>query len=129
MEEKGRGGKGEGEKKKKESMPRNELIIYEGAMCCSTGVCGPEPDQELIALNETIKKLQGEYNGQLNIIRASLAFNSLMFFTNKEVFQMVKDNGQEILPITAINGEIVARQKYLKYDEIKKLLEEKIAHD
>ena len=74
-------------------MPRNELIIYEGAMCCSTGVCGPEPDQELIALNETIKKLQGEYNGQLNIIRASLAFNSLMFFTNKEVFQMVKDNG------------------------------------
>ena len=109
-------------------MPRNELIIYEGAMCCSTGVCGPEPDQELIALNETNKKLQGEYNGQLNIIRASLAFNSLLFFTNKEVFQMVKDNGQEILPITAINGEIVARQKYLKYDEIKKLLEEKIAH-
>lgn len=110
-------------------MPRNELIIYEGAMCCSTGVCGPEPDQELIGLNETIKKLQVEYNGQLNIIRASLAFNSLMFFTNKEVFQMVKDNGQEILPITAINGEIVARHKYLKYDEIKKLLEEKIAHD
>ena len=110
-------------------MPKNELIIYEGAMCCSTGVCGPEPDQELIALNETIKKLHVEYNGQLNIIRASLAFNSLMFFTNKEVFQMVKDNGQEILPITAINGEIVARQKYLKYDEIKKLLEEKIAHD
>ena len=110
-------------------MPQNELIIYEGAMCCSTGVCGPEPDQELIALNETIKKLQVDYNGRLNIIRASLAFNSLMFFTNKEVFQMVKDNGQEILPITAINGEIVARQKYLKYDEIKKLLEEKIAHD
>ncbi len=110
-------------------MPRNELIIYEGAMCCSTGVCGPEPDQELIALNETIKKLQSDYNGRLNIIRASLAFNSLMFFTNKEVFQMVKDNGQEILPITAINGEIVARKKYLKYDEIKKLLEEKIAHD
>ena len=110
-------------------MPRNELIIYEGAMCCSTGVCGPEPDQELIALNETIKKLQGEYNGQLDIIRASLAFNSLMFFTNKEVLQLVKDNGQEILPITAINGEIVARQKYLKYDEIKILLAERIEHE
>lgn len=110
-------------------MPRNELIIYEGAMCCATGVCGPEPDQELIALNETIKKLQGDYNGQLNIIRASLAFNSLMFFTNKEVFQMVRESGRSILPITAINGEIVAKERYLKYDEIKKLLEEKIAHD
>jgi hypothetical protein len=110
-------------------MRKNELIIYEGAMCCSTGVCGPEPDRELIEFNETVKKLQSQYNGQLNIIRASLAFNSLMFLANKEVFQMVKDNGQGILPITAINGEIVARQKYLKYEEIKKLLEEKIAHD
>jgi hypothetical protein len=110
-------------------MRKNELIIYEGAMCCSTGVCGPEPDQALIAWNETIKKLQSQYNGQLNIIRASLAFNSLMFFANKEVFQLVKDNGGTILPITAINGEIVARQRYLKYDEIKKLLEERIAND
>lgn len=110
-------------------MGKNELIIYEGAMCCSTGVCGPEPDQELIALNETIKKLQSQYNGRLNIIRASLAFDSFMFFANKEVFQLVRDNGQGILPITAINGEIVAKQKYLKYDELKKLLEEKIAND
>ena len=29
-------------------MSGNNLIIYEGAMCCSTGVCGPEPDKELI---------------------------------------------------------------------------------
>ncbi len=110
-------------------MPKNELLIYEGAMCCSTGVCGPEPDKELIALNETIKKLREDYNGELNIIRASLAFNSLMFFSNKEIFQMVKENGQAILPITTINGKIVARQRYLKYDEIKKLLEETVSHD
>jgi len=110
-------------------MRKNELIIYEGAMCCSTGVCGPEPDQELIAFNETLKKLQGQYNGQLNITRASLAFNSLMFFANKEIFQIVKENGQTILPITTINGKIVAMQRYLKYDEIKKLLEEKISND
>jgi hypothetical protein len=107
-------------------MKKNELIIYEGAMCCSTGVCGPEPDQELIAFNETVKKLQSQYNGQLNIIRASLAFNSLMFFSNKEIFQLVKENGQGILPITTVNGEIVARQRYLKYDEFKKILEDSI---
>ena len=110
-------------------MRKNELIIYEGAMCCSTGVCGPEPDRELIEFNETVKKLQNQYDGQLNIIRASLAFNSLLFFTNKEIFQMVKDNGQEILPITAINGEIVAKQKYLKYDELKEILEKRTEHD
>ncbi|MCX5835101.1 MAG: arsenite efflux transporter metallochaperone ArsD [Deltaproteobacteria bacterium] len=110
-------------------MGKNELIIYEGAMCCSTGVCGPEPDRELIEFNETVKKFQSQYNGQLNIIRASLAFNSLMFFANKEVFQMVRENGGAILPITAINGEIVAKKRYLKYDELKKNLEERMIHD
>ena len=59
-------------------MPRNELIIYEGAMCCATGVCGPEPDRELIEFNETMK-LTAEYNG-LKIMRASLVFNRLLFY-------------------------------------------------
>ena len=109
-------------------MPHNELIIYEGAMCCSTGVCGPEPDKELIEFSETIKKLPDEFKG-LKVTRAGLAFNPLLFSMNREVLQLIKENGQGILPITAINGEIVARQRYLKYDELKKILAEKVNHD
>ncbi len=109
-------------------MQRNELIIYEGAMCCSTGVCGPEPDRELIEFSETIKKLPAEFEG-LKITRAGLAFNPLLFSMNKDVLQLVKENGRGVLPITTINGEIVARQRYLKYDELKKILAEKINHD
>ncbi len=109
-------------------MQRNELIIYEGAMCCSTGVCGPEPDRELIEFSETIKKLPAEFEG-LKITRAGLAFNPLLFSMNKDVLQLIKENGQGVLPITTINGEIVARQRYLKYDELKKILAEKMNHD
>ena len=109
-------------------MPRNELIIYEGAMCCSTGVCGPEPDKELIEFSETIKKLPAEFEG-LKVTRAGLAFNPLLFSTNKEVIRLLKESGQGILPITTINGEIVAKQRYLKYDEFKKILTERIHHD
>ena len=109
-------------------MPRNELIIYEGAMCCSTGVCGPEPDRELMEFSETIKKLASEFEG-LKITRAGLAFNPLLFSMNREVLQLVKENGQGILPITTINGEIIARQRYLKYDELKKILVERMTHD
>ncbi len=110
-------------------MQKNELIIYEGAMCCSTGVCGPEPDRQLIEFSETIKKLQAIYNGQLRIIRASLTFNTLMFMANKDVFQIVKENGQEILPVTTLNGEIIARQKYLKFEELKDILARRIGND
>ena len=48
---------------------------------------------------------------------------------NREVLQLIKENGQGILPITTINGEIVARQRYLKHDELKKILAERMNHD
>jgi hypothetical protein len=104
-------------------MSNQELTIYEGAMCCATGVCGPEPDRELIEFNETLKRLTGEYNGNLKIMRASLVFNSLLFFANPEIARLVKENGPAILPITTVNGSIVARQKYMTYDQIKDVLE------
>lgn len=98
-----------------------ELIIYEGAMCCSTGLCGPEPDKELINLNETIKRLQ-EKNKGLVVKRASLSFNIDMFLENKEIFQLVKDNGPSVLPIMTYDGQIISKQKYLSYDELKEII-------
>ena len=50
-------------------MAKINLVIYEGAMCCSTGVCGPEPNKELIELNEALKRLQKEFK-ELNAVRA-----------------------------------------------------------
>ena len=32
--------------------------IYEPSLCCSTGVCGPEPDNSLINLQNTINSLK-----------------------------------------------------------------------
>ena len=106
-------------------MAKNDLIVYEGAMCCSTGVCGPEPDMNLIAFNETLKRLQNEYGKNLTIMRASLTFNSLIFLAHPEITRLVKENGPGILPITTINGEIIAGQKYLPYEELKAAIEEK----
>ncbi len=103
-------------------MAKINLIIYEGAMCCPTGVCGPEPNKELIEFNETLKKLRNEFK-ELNAIRASISFNLNMFLENNEISQMVKEKGSSILPITTINGKIIAKQKYLKYAELKKEIE------
>ena len=106
-------------------MSENNLIIYEGAMCCSTGICGPEPDKELIEFNETLKKINEEF-GDVKIIRASLSVDIKMFLENKEIFQLVKENGQEILPITTINGKVVAMMKYPKLGELKEELAKNI---
>ncbi len=102
-------------------MTKNVLIIYEGAMCCSTGVCGPEPDKELIEFNESLKKLRMEFM-DIEIIRANISFNINMFLENMEISQLVKENGQDILPIITLNGKIASKQKYLNYDELKTIL-------
>jgi hypothetical protein len=107
-------------------MEKNELIIYEGAMCCSTGVCGPEPDQSLIAFNDTVKRLQNDYGNRLTIMRASLTFNTLIFLSHPEIARLVKEDGPQVLPITTLNGEIIARQEYLSSAELKAVIEERM---
>lgn len=102
-------------------MDKKELIIFEGALCCSTGICGPNPDKELIEINEAVKKLGVEYP-ELKITRASLSFNAQLFLQNKEVREIVKSNGPSILPITVIDGKVIMKQKYPKYAELKEML-------
>ncbi|MBL7170090.1 MAG: arsenite efflux transporter metallochaperone ArsD [Candidatus Aenigmarchaeota archaeon] len=103
-------------------MAKIDLIIFESAMCCSTGVCGPEPNKTLVEFNETVKKLQKDFNG-LNIMRANMTFNIDMFLENKDIFQIIKEKGPEVLPITVINGKVIAKQEYPRYDELKREIE------
>jgi len=103
-------------------MVENELVIFEGPMCCSTGICGPEPDKVLIELNESLKRLQREFP-DLKIVRASMSSNAQMFLENDEVLGLVKKDGPGTLPITVVNGRIVSKQVYMKHDEMKEAIE------
>lgn len=103
-------------------MSKKELIIYEGVMCCSSGVCGPEPDKKLIDFNNALRKLKNDE--ELNVVRASLSHDLAMFLDNKEIFQIVKENGPSVLPIVTLNGKIVSKRNYLTYEEIKQMLKD-----
>ena len=60
----------------------------------------------------------------VSVVRGSLSFNVNMFLEKNEIIELVKEQGPEVLPITTINGSIVAKQRYLSYEELKKALEE-----
>lgn len=38
----------------------SNIEIFEPAMCCSTGVCGPGVDKELLRITAFINQLEGE---------------------------------------------------------------------
>jgi Arsenical resistance operon protein ArsD len=98
-----------------------KLIIYEGMLCCSTGICGPEPNKALIQLTEDVKRLHAEFP-DANIIRASMSFNAQAYLEEPEVLKLVKADGTDVLPITTLNGKILVKQRYLTYDEMRTAL-------
>jgi len=97
------------------------LIIYEGMLCCSTGICGPEPNKALIQLTEDVKRLQAEFPDE-KIIRASMSFNAQAYLEEPEVLKLVKANGTDVLPITVLNGKILVRERYMTYEEMRTAL-------
>lgn len=106
-------------------MREMKLEIYEPAMCCPSGVCGPEPDKELIRFNSDLEKLRKEYD-ELKVTRASLSFDANTFLQNKTIFELVKGNGAGVLPVTMLDGEIVVQQRYPKYEELKALVRARV---
>jgi len=98
-----------------------KLIIYEGMLCCSTGICGPEPNKALIQLTDDVKRLQAEFPDE-KIIRASLSFNAQAYLEEPEVLKLVKENGTDVLPITVLNGKILLKKRYMTYEEMRTAL-------
>jgi hypothetical protein len=96
-----------------------KMIIFEPAMCCSTGVCGPSVDPELLRLSTVINNLKK--NGVL-IERYNLSGNPQIFVDNAEINRMLNTNGVEILPVTMVDGKVVKIKAYPTDEEICKHL-------
>lgn len=90
-----------------------KIEIFDPAMCCSTGVCGPSVDTELLRVATVIDNLNKQ---GANITRYNLSSNPQAFILNENVNKLLmKDN--DILPITIVDGEIVKTKYHLTNDE------------
>ncbi|MFC7186734.1 arsenite efflux transporter metallochaperone ArsD [Halorubrum yunnanense] len=94
-----------------------ELTLYEEAMCCSTGVCGPDPDDELVAVSAALDQLEDAFD-DLEVNRANMQHNIDQFLETQRIYDRVQENGPSVLPITVVDEEIVAEGEYLSYDEL-----------
>ncbi len=93
-----------------------KMKVYEEPMCCSSGVCGPDVDDELVEFSDTIKKLEKE---GVKVERNAMNHNPLAFQQNKSVLNMVNNEGTNNLPITELNGKVVKLGEYPSLEELK----------
>ncbi|WP_315122371.1 arsenite efflux transporter metallochaperone ArsD [uncultured Clostridium sp.] len=97
-----------------------KMIIFDPAMCCSTGVCGPGVDPELLRVSTVLNNLQ---NKGIVIERHNLTSNPQAFVDNKVINKLLNTEGVDILPVTIVNGEVVKIKSYPTNEEFCALLE------
>ncbi len=106
--------------KSKERYFMVKMIIFEPAMCCSTGLCGPVIDVELLRISTAISNLQ--ING-VKVERYNLNSNPQAFADNIVISEILNRDGVDALPVTIVDGKVVKTKKYPTNDELLKLLD------
>lgn len=83
--------------------------IYDKAMCCSTGVCGPEVDPVLPRFAADLQWLQAQGH---TVLRFNLSQDPAEYVKHEVVKQLLADEGVECLPLVIVDDRVVSRSEY-----------------
>ncbi|MDD7767018.1 MULTISPECIES: arsenite efflux transporter metallochaperone ArsD [Anaerococcus] len=100
-----------------------KIRIYEPAMCCSTGVCGVSVDPELLRMSSLVEKLDKK---GIDIKRFNLSSAPQEFIENKKVNEILNQKGEDVLPLTIVDDEIIKSGAYPSNEEFEEILSIKI---
>ena len=96
-----------------------KVEIYDPAMCCSSGLCGPAIDPVLVKMNDAIIALKQQ---GVEVERYNLAQQTKLYMENKTVADLLHKNGKKVLPIVFVNGEVFRTGEYSPYEDLCKAL-------
>ncbi len=97
-----------------------KMVIYDPAMCCSTGVCGPSVDKNLLRVSTAINRLSKK---NVEVIRHNLKDEPQLYAENDKVSKLLNEEGVDVLPITMVDDEVVKTREYPTNDEIVEFLD------
>ena len=98
--------------------------VYDPALCCSSGVCGPSPDEALIAFAGVLELVKKE---GVEVKRFNLAQEPMAFANKPEVKAVLEKDGEDGLPLLFLDGELYFRGAYPSGDQLRKVLGLKVA--
>jgi SAM-dependent methyltransferase len=93
--------------------------LFEPAMCCQTGVCGPSVDQALIDVREDLRWAQAQ---GATVARHNLSSDPDAFVANAKVTGLLAAFGEKALPALLIDGAIAMHGRYPSREELSRLL-------
>lgn len=87
----------------------SKIQVFDPALCCSTGVCGVDIDQQLLAFSADVD--WAKQNGA-QIERFNLAQQPMAFADNPIVKTFLERAGSESLPLILVDGETALAGRY-----------------
>ncbi|MCM3587413.1 arsenite efflux transporter metallochaperone ArsD [Mesobacillus maritimus] len=93
----------------------NIVEIFDPALCCPTGVCGPSVDPELTRMASAVFLLEKKGH---DITRYNLATDPAKFAENEAVNKVLHEKGPDALPMTVLNGEVVKTGAYPSNEQL-----------
>lgn len=85
------------------------IRVFEPALCCNTGVCGPELDESLVRFTADLDHLKAE---GVDISRHNLANDPTAFANNPVVVNFLQVAGSAGLPLVLVDDVTVATGRY-----------------
>lgn len=79
------------------------IEVFDPAMCCSTGVCGPSVDPELARFEADLRWLGAR---GAEVVRYNLAQEPGAFANRPVIAALMASGGEDVLPIVLIDGAV-----------------------
>jgi len=92
-----------------------DVEVFDPAMCCATGVCGPSVDPALARFESDLRWL-GDQGA--TVTRRNLAQEPGAFVTNPLVAAMLASGGEEALPIVLVDGKLRSSGTWLSRTDL-----------
>ena len=83
--------------------------VFDPAMCCSSGVCGPSVNPDLVRFAADLDRLA---TGGVSVERFNLAQQPEAFVAHADVTQALRERGESALPVILIDGRKVIEGAY-----------------
>ncbi len=91
------------------------FTVYDPPMCCSTGVCGADVDQQLVDFAADLDWLKSQ---GAEIRRINLSQEPMEFVSNPEIKALMDTSGSDGLPAIMVAGEVVSTARFPSRNEL-----------
>ncbi|WP_410874794.1 arsenite efflux transporter metallochaperone ArsD [Nocardia sp. A7] len=93
----------------------SKIEVFEPALCCNTGVCGPDVDQALVSFSADLDWLRSQ---GADISRFNMASEPVAFAGNDAVRSFLEVAGSQGLPLVLVDGVTALTGRYPTREEI-----------